>query len=118
MVSEEYVDFIWQSSWSEEELRRVFPDTCWQIINNYYTAFYADSSFLRPGYDTEYGYEVFPALYTPLQNESLEAANILQLQNQPVLQLKGEGVLVGMIDTGIDYTNACFRDLAGLTDVL
>lgn len=113
MVSEEYVDFIWQSSWSEEELRRVFPDTCWQIINNYYTAFYADSSFLRPGYDTEYGYEVFPALYTPLQNESLEAANILQLQNQPVLQLKGEGVLVGMIDTGIDYTNACFRDLAG-----
>lgn len=118
IVSEDYVDFIWQSNWSEEELRSMFPNVCMQVINNYYVAFYADSSYLSPGYDAQYGYEVFPALYTPLQNESLEASGILQLQNQPVLGLRGEGVLVGFIDTGIDYTNDCFRDLAGQSRIL
>ena len=118
IVSEEYVDFLWQSNWSEEELDRLFPNICRQMINNFYVVFYADSTYLRPSYEEEYGYEVFPALYTPLQNESLEASGILQIQNQPVLQLKGEGVLVGMIDTGIDYANDCFRDLSGQSRIL
>jgi len=34
---------------------------------------------------------------------------ILRMQNQPTLKLTGNGVLVGFIDTGIDYTNSIFR---------
>ena len=86
-VSEEYVDFIWQQNLSEEELDRFFPDICRQPINNFYTVFYVERAFLPPGEEAEYGFEVLPALYAPLQTESLEAANILQLQNQPVLEL-------------------------------
>lgn len=118
IVSEDYVDFIWRSNWSAEELEALYPNLCKQVINSFYVVFYANSSYLQPGYAAEYGYEVFPTLYTPLQNESLEASNILQLQNQPVLQLKGQGVLVGFIDTGIDYTNNCFLDGAGKTRIL
>lgn len=117
-VSEEYVDFIWQQNLSEEELDRFFPDICRQPINNFYTVFYVERAFLPPGEEAEYGFEVLPALYAPLQTESLEAANILQLQNQPVLELKGQGVLVGFIDTGIDYTNRCFQDSAGESRIL
>ena len=55
-----------------------------------------ERAFLPAGEEeAEYGFEVLPALYAPLQTESLEAANILQLQNQPVLELRGQGVLVG-----------------------
>lgn len=118
MVSEDFVDFIWQSGWSEEELDRFFPNICRQTINNFYVAFYVDKKYLKNGYDGGYGYETLPMLYTPLQNESLEASNILQIQNQPVLGLKGEGVLTGFIDTGIDYTNDCFRDLSGKSRIL
>lgn len=117
-VSEEYVDFIWQVNWNEEELDRFFPDICRQTINNFYTVFYVRQEMLPSGGEAEYGLEVLPALYTPLQTESLEAANILALQNQPVLELKGEGVITGFIDTGIDYTNRCFRDLAGKSRIL
>ena len=117
-VSEEYVDFIWQQNLSEEELDRFFPDICRQPINNFYTVFYVERAFLPPGEEAEYGFEVLPALYAPLQTESLEAANILQLQNQPVLELRGQGVLVGLIDTGIDYTNRCFQDSAGESRIL
>lgn len=117
-VSEEYVDFIWQVNWNEEELDRFFPDICRQTINQFYTVFYVEQRLLPSGGEAEYGLEVLPGLYTPLQTESLEAANILALQNQPVLGLKGEGVITGFIDTGIDYTNRCFRDLAGESRIL
>lgn len=44
-----------------------------------------------------------------LGTESLEAAGIYQVQQQPYLNLKGRGVLIGFVDTGIDYTNEVFR---------
>ena len=44
-----------------------------------------------------------------LETESLEAAGIYQVQHQPFLNLKGKGVLIGFVDTGIDYTNEVFR---------
>ncbi|MCL1935085.1 MAG: S8 family serine peptidase [Defluviitaleaceae bacterium] len=40
--------------------------------------------------------------------ESLEATDILNVQNQPYLNLRGRGTLVAIIDTGIDYTKPAF----------
>lgn len=39
---------------------------------------------------------------------SLEGSGILQVQQQPYLDLKGSGVLIGIVDTGIDYTKDVF----------
>ncbi|QHI71853.1 S8 family peptidase [Aminipila terrae] len=41
--------------------------------------------------------------------ESLEAAGIKQVQQQPYLNLNGRNVLIGFVDTGIDYTKEVFR---------
>ena len=43
-----------------------------------------------------------------METESLEAAGILQVQQQPYLNLKGSGVLIGIVDTGIDFTKSSF----------
>ncbi len=43
-----------------------------------------------------------------LDTESLEASGIYQVQQQPYLDLKGRGVLIGFVDTGIDYTKDVF----------
>jgi len=43
-----------------------------------------------------------------LDMESLETSGILQVQQQPYLSLRGRGVLVGIVDTGIDYTKESF----------
>lgn len=40
---------------------------------------------------------------------SLEASGIIQVQDQPYLSLKGRDVLIGFIDTGIDYTQDVFK---------
>lgn len=69
-----------------------------------------------------YSYILMPVLYTPVLDEesgqntgmlqayerSLEASGILTMQGPP-LSLTGRGVLIGYIDTGIDYRNDAFR---------
>ena len=49
------------------------------------------------------------ALQTPfnlglMDKSALEATGVLAVQNQPFLNLKGAGVLIGIVDTGINYT--------------
>ncbi|MFV0498245.1 MAG: S8 family peptidase [Candidatus Fimivivens sp.] len=40
---------------------------------------------------------------------SLESSGILQVQQHPYLNLDGTGVIIGFVDTGIDYTQAVFK---------
>ncbi|MHB1154420.1 MAG: S8 family peptidase [Eubacteriales bacterium] len=44
-----------------------------------------------------------------LDRFDLEAAKITQVQQQPYLNLSGRGVLMGFVDTGIDYTQEVFQ---------
>ena len=50
-----------------------------------------------------------PLICGLLETNSLEAAGIYQVQQQPYLDLRGRGVLMGFVDTGIDYTKDIFR---------
>jgi len=43
-----------------------------------------------------------------LDRASLEASGIIQVQYEPYLNLRGQGVLIGFVDTGIDYTLPIF----------
>ena len=43
-----------------------------------------------------------------LDTAAMEASGILQVQEQPFLDLRGRGALVGIVDTGIDYTQEAF----------
>ena len=49
--------------------------------------------------------------------ETLNQTGILPVQNYPALQLKGKGVLIGFLDSGIDYQNKVFRNLDGTTRI-
>lgn len=44
-----------------------------------------------------------------LNRPSLDAAGIIKVQQQPYLDLRGRGILMGFIDTGIDYMQQVFR---------
>ncbi|WP_250277300.1 S8 family peptidase [[Clostridium] colinum] len=39
-----------------------------------------------------------------MDKSALEATGVLAIQNQPFLNLRGNGVLIGIVDTGINYT--------------
>lgn len=48
------------------------------------------------------------SIYTLCEISPLETAHILQFHNNPYLTLTGQGVLLGILDTGIDYMNLEF----------
>ena len=47
----------------------------------------------------------------------LVATDFEYIQSSESINLKGEGVIVGIIDTGIDYLNNIFMDEAGKTRI-
>jgi len=53
-------------------------------------------------------FELFPQILSLLGRASLEASNIMRVQQHPNLDLLGRGTLIGIIDTGIDYTKEAF----------
>ncbi|MGO5053506.1 S8 family peptidase [Lachnospiraceae bacterium LCP25S3_G4] len=55
-----------------------------------------------------YSYNVFTSLYTLNAIIDNEKTGVEKVQRNPNLALFGNGVLVGIIDTGIDYTHPAF----------
>ncbi|MCI8327999.1 MAG: S8 family peptidase, partial [Lachnospiraceae bacterium] len=67
---------------------------------------------------TSLAYFAIPKCYALVDTAALEETGILTMQNFPTLPLKGDGVLMGFIDTGVDYMNPIFQDENGMTRIL
>ena len=63
-------------------------------------------------------YSQIPKLFTLLDTTSLEDTGIIKVQEQPGLSYTGKDVILGFIDTGIDYTLDIFRKRNGETRIL
>lgn len=117
ILSEDYRDFI------GDHVRTPFFDSimqeerCEQDAGAGYKCFYLPSEISDPITLSRYSYNSIPKCYAPLSMETLNQAGILPIQNYPTLQLKGKGVLIGFMDSGIDYTNSVFRNLDGTTRI-
>lgn len=110
ILSNDIYDFI--VSKDEEQMPLVNP-ICVQPINEMYSIWYYDRNLLPPLSIGAYSYTSIPKCYALMDSTSLDVSGILSIQNQPTLSLKGQGVFIGIIDTGIDYTNRLFQTQAG-----
>ena len=117
ILSEDYWDFI-ISPYREDELEGVDTEKmCIQELDFGYKSVSLDSRMLLPLSLRQYWYGAIPKCYTLLDMQPLDAAGIITLQNYPTLQLMGEGIMIGFLDTGIDYTNPLLRDPDGSTRI-
>ena len=95
-----------------------FPDIELQIINQRYAS-------IKLGQDQREAFltvtpasaVTLPLLYGLNAQDALEEAGILLFHTYPYGELRGAGVVVGLIDTGIDYTSNVFRYEDGRTRV-
>ena len=116
MLSENYMDFIVTDqqlepfpNLSEEELCKQNIDLVYDYI-----AIENTGGQLLPEL---YIHFAIPHCFTLADMEAMNQSGITVIQNYPTLQLKGEGVIIGVIDTGIDYQNKIFRNLDGTTRI-
>lgn len=117
ILSEDFRDFIYgrEVPYFIEQISG--ERLCEQEMGFYYRALYINKVFAEPLSLERFSYGAIPKCYTLLDTETLSQAGILQVQNYPTLQLKGEGVMIGIIDTGIDYENKIFRNSDGSTRI-
>ena len=59
-----------------------------------------------------------PIIYGLNAEQALQVSNISTLHDYPYGALRGDGVLVGFVDTGIDYTNIYFQNADGTSRIV
>lgn len=118
ILSEEYRDFIVGEA--QKDLFRDFfgSNLCEQRCDRFYKIIYVEKDRADPIQFGTYPYRSVPKCYTLLDREAMSQAGITQVQNYPTLELQGSGVLLGFIDTGIDYRNPVFCQLDGSTRIV
>ena len=118
ILSEEYRDFIVSQLNPNELDEFVTEGTCEQRLRFLYRSIYLEKNLVDPISFGKYSYNSIPKCYSLLDTEAMTQAGILQVQNYPSLNLQGTGVLIGFIDTGIDYQNPVFRNFDGSTRIV
>lgn len=117
ILSNNYYDFISNQLGMDEFENIVTEDTCTQQTEFIYNIIHVESEAAEPLTFERYSYNAIPKCYTLLDTDAMTQAGILQVQNYPTLNLQGSGVMIGFVDTGIDYQNPVFRNLDGSTRI-
>ncbi len=117
IISEDYRDFLTDSELSPyEEL--INNEICAIAIDKTISAVYIPEYLVSARSLEKYGYKSFIRLFGLMDEQSLEASGVERLRNIPGLNLRGQGVLIGIVDTGIDYTHKAFIKADGTTKIV
>ena len=124
ILSNEYADLITDYRTAEELLNISSMDLCIHDIDAGYAVANVDRNVIPPMSAATYGYSLIPSLYGLMQAggnlfnpENLAETGSIRIQNPP-LSLTGEGVILGIIDTGIRYELDVFRREDGSSRIM
>lgn len=117
IVSEEYADLVIETE-GIDLILQMFPNATINPINYLISLVNIPTTLITNKSISQIGYGAFPACFGLVSQASLEASNITKLRNIPALNLRGQGVLIGILDTGIDYTNPIFTYSDGTTRIV
>lgn len=108
IISNDYVDIITNLGDYRNELLKS-GDSCLQYLTESFLVIYNRRSEETDYSISRYGYRAIPGLYSLADTTSVNEIGATRLKNLPALGLRGDNVIIGIIDTGIDYRHPAFR---------
>ena len=95
----------------------LYPGT---TLANGYTVVYTDEKYIPEVYCDLGGDFLFfePKILSPVDIAANDSAGITSVLSQPFLDLSGSGVIIGLVDTGIDISLDAFRYADGSTRIV
>lgn len=117
--SDNYIDFITPyNPMGVQDIVDMNLDSCFDYAGPYSLITYVPTTSAMSILPNQYSYLITPKLYTLLDTSSMTASGIQSTFNQPYLNLRGQGTLIGFIDTGIDYRNPLFLNADGTSRIM
>ena len=116
IIGEEYFDLIVEYR-TNPHVIDLFENVTVHIMNEMYAVLHVPvDQFMARLPDIRYS--EIPLLFGLTDEVSLDASRVLDVRNNPAFNLRGEGVIIAIIDTGIDYTNPIFLKPDGSTKII
>ena len=105
------------------------PDVCIQQVDEQWIIMHSRLAENRELNISSLGYYTIPKIYGLMELtdrqavlgadiSSMEETGAVNITSQPFLNARGQGVIIGFIDTGIDYLRNNFKDSSGNTRIL
>lgn len=114
VYSDEYIGYFVKYDNDLNGVKEIFEPACIDVINSRFLVAYRkapDLDNLEEFFDAGYGN--LPKVYSLMDVSAVEDIGAIAVRDLPGLNLDGRGVLVGVIDTGIDFTSPAFLDRQG-----
>ena len=119
VYSEDYVEYIIEYNGDREVLMDLYQPYGLNIIDDRYAVAYQP---FPAGYMESFSrleYNLFPKVYGLMDDVgALEAIGVINIQQENILGLTGKGILLGIVDTGIDIFGSSFVRDGGKTKIL
>ena len=116
-ASESIADFIYRYGSQQQIVGNPEDIPCIDYVSPDYSIIYTPLDTVLPISLRRYSYYSVPGLFSLLDSSSMEVSGITSTFASPALGNRGRGVLIGFIDTGIDYTNPLFQNPDGTTRI-
>ena len=110
IYSNDYINILIQNYVAQSErYQMLFPESSALLtLNSQYSVLFLERSLLPENLFGEILFTGLPKLFTPLSTLSLEVSGIVQTQNLYGGGYTGKNVILGFLDTGIDYRHPAF----------
>jgi len=115
--SEEYADFIIEYGYNPQILE-AFGDAVVHIINDAFAVIHIPLALITEDLLIQFSYAIIPNICGLTSDVSIRASGVDNLRRLPAFNMFGSGVLIGIVDTGIDYLNPIFQNANGTTKII
>lgn len=116
IISNEFFDLIVEYR-TDPYIMQTFENSPVYIMNEIYAVVHVPiNEFIEEIPNIRYS--EIPLLFGLTDEVSLDASRVLNLRSTAAFNLRGEGVIIAIIDTGIDYTNPIFRRPDGSSKII
>ena len=118
IISNDYADLIAEYSDDQMNLSNFSNETINFIDPKKFAIVYIPVNKVTQQFSQEQDYSIITKLFGLVDTTILDEMGVKKVQNIPSLDLNGQGVLLGFVDTGIEYTNPLFKNADNTTRIL